>query len=166
MSWAVLWVIICSVDLTVFSYHVTYAFQSESTLYSCLNVKEPLAWNRRDIWNFSDCNGTRMHRTDKYSQHSSIIWLVWLNHWVLDYELSGCEFEPRCCHLNFRYYACFDQGVPWHSDNYRVRIHSEKRTWHNKNIQASERVMYEQSSSYFEPFFNEFLCGFRKARST
>ena len=27
---------------TVCSYHVTYAFQSESTLYSCLNVKELL----------------------------------------------------------------------------------------------------------------------------
>ena len=30
-------------------YHVTYAFQSESTLYSCLNVKELLALNRYDI---------------------------------------------------------------------------------------------------------------------
>ena len=166
MSWAALWVIICSVDLAVFSYHVTYAFQSESTLYSCLNVKELLAWNRRDIGNLSDCNGTRMHRTDKYSQHSSIIWLVWLNHWMLDYELSGCELESRCCHLNFRYHACLDQGVPWYSDNYRVRIHSEMRTWHNKNIQASKRVMCEKSSNYFEPFFNEILCGFRKARST
>ena len=29
--------------LTVCSYHVTYVFQSESTLYSCLNVKELLA---------------------------------------------------------------------------------------------------------------------------
>ena len=29
-----------------------------------------------------------------------------------------------------------------------------------------ERVMYEQTSYYFEPFFNEILCGFRKARST
>ena len=28
---------------TVSSYHVTYAFQSESTLYSCLNIKKPLA---------------------------------------------------------------------------------------------------------------------------
>ena len=34
---------------TVCSYHVTYAFQSESTLYSCLNVKELLARNRREI---------------------------------------------------------------------------------------------------------------------
>ena len=29
--------------LTVCSYHVTYAFPSESTLYSCLNAKEVLA---------------------------------------------------------------------------------------------------------------------------
>ena len=36
-------------DLTVCSYHVTYAFQSESTLYSCLNFKELLARNRRKI---------------------------------------------------------------------------------------------------------------------
>ena len=30
-------------------YHVTYPFQSESTLYSCLNVKELFARNRCDI---------------------------------------------------------------------------------------------------------------------
>ena len=35
--------------MTVSSYHVTYAFQSESTLYSCLNVKELLARSRREI---------------------------------------------------------------------------------------------------------------------
>ena len=29
-----------------------------------------------------------------------------------------------------------------------------------------ERVIYEQRSYYFEPFFNEILCGFRKAHST
>ena len=43
---------------TVCSYHVTYAFQIESTMYSCLNVKKPLVRNRCDIWNLSDCNGT------------------------------------------------------------------------------------------------------------
>ena len=31
--------------MTVCCYHVKYAFQSESTLYSCLKVKEFLAWN-------------------------------------------------------------------------------------------------------------------------
>ena len=45
--------------LTVCSYHVTYAFQSESTLYSCLNAKELLAQNRHKIRSLSDCNWTR-----------------------------------------------------------------------------------------------------------
>ena len=47
--------------MTVCTYHVTYAYQSESTLYNCLNVKELLARNRRHIWNLSGCNGTRTH---------------------------------------------------------------------------------------------------------
>ena len=59
---------------TVCSYHVTYAFQSESTLYSCLNVKEFL-----DIQATIECGFTlkrvrdmirtysQMHRTNKYS---------------------------------------------------------------------------------------------------
>ena len=41
---------------TVCSCLVAYAFQSESTLYCCLNVKELLARNRREIWNLSDCS--------------------------------------------------------------------------------------------------------------
>ena len=54
----------------------------------------------------------QMHRTDKYSQLSSIIWPVWLNGLVFVYKLSGCGFESRCSHLIFRYGACFEQGVP------------------------------------------------------
>ena len=60
-DWALLWVLIYTVNLTVCYYHVTYAFQSESTLYSCLNVKELLARNRGDIWRLSDSNGIRTH---------------------------------------------------------------------------------------------------------
>ena len=41
---------------------------------------------------------SQMNRTDKYSQHSSIPWPVWLNGWVFVYELSGCGFEFNCCH--------------------------------------------------------------------
>ena len=37
------------IELTVCSYYVTYAIQSESTVYSCLNVKELLARSRREI---------------------------------------------------------------------------------------------------------------------
>ena len=72
-----------------------------------------------------------MYRTDKYSEHSAIIWPVWLNSWVLVYESNGSGFESSCSHLNLKFHACFEQGVPWHSGNYRVWIHSENAyvTW-------------------------------------
>ena len=43
--------------MTVYYYHVTYVFQSESAVYSYLNVKELFARNRSD----SDSNGIRTH---------------------------------------------------------------------------------------------------------
>ena len=58
----------CQFCLTICSYHVTHAFQSESTLYSVLNIKELLVGNRS----------------------------IWLNVWVFVYKLSGCRFESRC----------------------------------------------------------------------
>ena len=60
-DWTDLWALICSVHLTVSYYHVTYAFQSESTGYICLNVKELLVRTRRDTWSLSDYNATRTH---------------------------------------------------------------------------------------------------------
>ena len=33
-------------------------------------------------------------------------------------------------------------------------------------LKVYERVIYEQASNYFEPFFNEILCEFRKEHST
>ena len=47
--------------LTVCSCHVTYTFQSKSTLYSCLNAEKLLARSRREIWSLSDCNWNRTH---------------------------------------------------------------------------------------------------------
>ena len=64
-------------------YHVTYAFESKSTLYTSLNVKEVLAWNRRDIWSLSDRNGIRTH--------NHLVCLQTLNHLVsLGKCLSVC----------------------------------------------------------------------------
>ena len=57
--------------------------------------------------------------------------------WVFVYELSGFGFESSCSHLNFRFRVCFEQGVPWHSGNYTLWIHSETRTWHDKNLQVT-----------------------------
>ena len=48
---------------------------------------------------------------------------------------SGCGFESSCNHLNYRFRACFEHGFPWDSGNYIVWIHSETRTWRDKNIQ-------------------------------
>ena len=60
-DWTVFWVLICTVHLTVCSYHVTYLFHSESTPYSCLNVEEFLARNRHDIGSLCDSNGIQTH---------------------------------------------------------------------------------------------------------
>ena len=61
------------------------------------------------------------------------------------YELSGSGFEYSCSLLNFKFRACFEQEVPWHSGNYRVWIHSQTRTWHDKNIQSYTRCVWEAS---------------------
>ena len=83
--------------MIICSYHVTYVFQSESTLCSCLTVKELLARNIRDIWNLSDSNEIRTHN------HLVRKWT--LNHLarVSGYELSRCGLESRCCHLTCRF---------------------------------------------------------------
>ena len=43
----------------------------------------------------------QIHRPNKYSQHSSIIWPVWLTGSVFVYELSYSVFKFRGCHSNF-----------------------------------------------------------------
>ena len=99
-------------------------------------------------WLYQDSKGVRdmiktysqMHRTDKDSKHRSIIWpvwLVWLNGWTFVFELIGRGFESLCSHLIFLHRTCFEQGVPWHSGNYRMWIPSETRTWHDNNIQSN-----------------------------
>ena len=45
--------------LTVCSRHVTYAFQSESTLYSCLNVKNSLLETGAKVWSVDSLDMTK-----------------------------------------------------------------------------------------------------------
>ena len=71
-DWAVLRVLnLYSAFNSMFLSCLTYACQSESTLQSCLNVKELLAWNGCDISSLSDDNGTWTH-----------------NHWVCKWTLN------------------------------------------------------------------------------
>ena len=66
-DWAVLWVLIFTAHLTVICYYVMYAFQSESTLYSCLNIKE-VNWQQWD----SDPLSSKMN-SQPFSETSQII---------------------------------------------------------------------------------------------
>ena len=60
------------------------------TLYICLNVKEHLAQNRRDIWSLSDCNGieTHNHLVHKETLNNLAKLTKWLN-WVESTYLYG-----------------------------------------------------------------------------
>ena len=79
----------------VYYYHVTYAFPSESTLYSCLNVKVLLARNRRGVRSLSDGNWIRIH--NHLVRKSTVDHLVKLVKWlscVLSTYLY-CTFDCR-----------------------------------------------------------------------
>ena len=82
--------------LIVCSYHVTSAVQRESTLYSCLKVKELHARSRLEIWSLSDFKGNWTHnhlvRKQTFNHIAKLAWNmpVWLNGWMFVYELSGC----------------------------------------------------------------------------
>ena len=97
---------------------------------------------------------SQMHRTNKYSQHSSIIWSVSLNVWVFLYEMCGWRFAFSCSHLYFRFRACFEQGVPSHSGNCRVSIHSEcVREMITTYRQIHPTDKYSQQSSIISPIW-------------
>ena len=88
------WVLICTVHLTVCSCHVTNAFQSESTLYSSLNVKELFAQNRREI-GIIECGFTlkRIHdmtRTYSIAQHFEILH-CWFKYKGFLYKLTNSD---------------------------------------------------------------------------
>ena len=77
--------------------------------------KQRVSWNSVKLCRFTlklardvVITDIQMHRTDKFAQHSSIIWPIWLNGWVFVYELSRCGLESRCyqCHLSWLLF-CF-----------------------------------------------------------
>ena len=59
-------------SLTLSYCHVTYTFQSEPTLYSCLNLKELLARNRRDTWNLKGTSATKTITCQNVSSEAQI----------------------------------------------------------------------------------------------
>ena len=100
-DWAVLWVLICTVHLTVCFYHVTYEFESESRLYSSLNVKELLARSRCHIWRLSDCDGTRTHNhlVRKRTLNHLAQLTKWLSCAVSTYLYGAFDWIFLSCHV-------------------------------------------------------------------
>ena len=91
------------------SFHVTYTFQIESTLYSFLNVKKLLARSRCEIWSLSAWNWTRTqkHLVRKWtlkwlSVHLRTKWFwvrfqlrIWIGYVKLPYpEDNTCDPQP------------------------------------------------------------------------
>ena len=76
-----------------------------------------------------------MHHTDKYWEHSSIIWPIWPNGWVFVYELSSSGFESSCSHLKT---SDFAPALRKEFLDIQATIECgftlNTRTWHHKNI--------------------------------
>lgn len=75
--------------------------------------------NSNPCLTLSYCNSNRTH--------NHLIRKQTHNHLVIRNTVFICELigsDHRCSHLNFRSRVCSEQGVPWRSDNYGLKIHS------------------------------------------
>ena len=108
----------------------------ESTLCSCLCVKELLARNKSNVWNSSDCNriGTHNYLVRKWIlKHFSqtnlhVFWVL-----ICTVHLNVCSYHvtyafqgksTHCSCLNVKEFFTQNirdvKGVPWYSSNCRV----------------------------------------------
>ena len=71
---------------------------------------------------------SQMRHRDKLSQQSSIVSKAIMDEWFT-VPLGAQRLWVRICcsHLNFGHCNCFEQGVPWNSEQYIVQIHSKIR---------------------------------------
>ena len=98
---AMLWVLICTLHLTVFSYHVTYAFQSDFIFNTCLNMKETLARSRCEIWSWVDClpTWTCNHLVDNRTLMLLAQVARWLSFFVVTYLYGAFYCMFLSCHV-------------------------------------------------------------------
>ena len=103
---------------------------------------------------------SQIHRTDKYSEHSSIIWSILPTGWLFIHELKGSGFEASCSHLNFRFRGNFEQGAPLYWGNYRVWIHSETGTRHEKKntVKCTVQISTQNTAQLFSEFRQMIHC--------
>ena len=96
--------------LTVCYYPVTYVFQSESSIYNCMIVKELFAQNRRDIWSLTSL-------AKWFSAHLQWLWvrIELLSHrgnsWIYIYWILLLENLKVCfVSLEFSFMQAFRQN--------------------------------------------------------
>ena len=106
-DWAVLWVLIFTLNLAVRSSHFTYQFQTEYTFDSWLNVKERLTQDRCDIWSLNDRNGIRSH-----------------NHLIIKGTLNHLAklIKRKCC-KNLHMRCVWMSVLIMSSTSFRVNLH-------------------------------------------
>ena len=103
-----MWLLFCTVHLTVCSYHVTHAFRSVSTPFIFVNGKEVLTQNRRNISTLCDCKGTSTYKKlvpkwtfdllAKLTQWLSCVVSTYL-YGAFNYVLLSCHVRvPECIH--------------------------------------------------------------------
>ena len=108
---------------------------------------------------------SQMHRTHKYPQHSSIIWL---NCWVFVYELSVCGVESRCNAFAFSFsvfnsiqanvtclYSTINVKIPlvlWYFRGIKKKIAWTGLTW-NLQVQLLELLIQCRNSWYCSKSF-------------
>ena len=119
-------------------------FQSESTLYSCLNVTELLARSRRKIWRWSDCNSDRTQ-----------------NHLVLKRTLKHLAKLTKwlSCVLSTYLYGAFDcMLLSYNVHVFRVNPHSIV-AWMSRNslLEAGAKSKGEVATTGLEPRTTYFL---------
>ena len=87
---------------TVCSCHVTYVFQSECTLYSCLNIIEILSQSMRKIWSVSYCNWNRTqnHLVRKQTLNHLAKLSKWLSCILGTYLCGAFDCMFLSCHLH------------------------------------------------------------------
>ena len=88
--------------MIVCSCHVTHVFQSESTLYSCLDVKELLARSRCKIWSLSGCHWTRTqnHLVRKWTFNHLAKLAKWLTCVLSPYLYDAFDCMFLSCHIH------------------------------------------------------------------
>ena len=100
---------------------------------SCLNVKQLLAWNRREIRSLSDWNWTQTHNHLVHKRTLNYLakltkWPAWLNVRVFVYELSGFGFESSCSNCEWYYQYEFRYSTT--EETSFAQMHEKQQIFH------------------------------------